>query len=301
MDRLHNVVVGVDFSACSIDALAQAKRIAAWNRARMRAVHVIDTVAMLDLQEALSMVAVQIQDGLVEDARAQWDALAATHAWIQDIPFEAVVTNAVSELARRVGPAFGGPDGALLVLGVHGRGKSGGAGAVASGCVRHAPSSVLLTREGKPGRFGHVVACVDFSPTSREAVDQAIRVAAQDSSILHVVHVHTVPRSLFGFTTRVEPSADVAARHRNDVRERLHAFCDGLGHATVWSNARFVVVDHVSHARGILDYAKGVDAELVVLGVRGRSNLRDILLGSTAERVVRESPCAVLTVRPAQA
>ncbi|MBM4361664.1 MAG: universal stress protein, partial [Deltaproteobacteria bacterium] len=39
-------------------------------------------------------------------------------------------------------------------------------------------------------------------------------------------------------------------------------------------------------------------ADLVVLGTRGRTNLRDLFLGSTAERVVRECPCSVLAVPP---
>jgi nucleotide-binding universal stress UspA family protein len=40
-------------------------------------------------------------------------------------------------------------------------------------------------------------------------------------------------------------------------------------------------------------------AELVVMGTRGRTNLRDMLLGSTAERTIAEARCSVLAVRPA--
>jgi nucleotide-binding universal stress UspA family protein len=47
-----------------------------------------------------------------------------------------------------------------------------------------------------------------------------------------------------------------------------------------------------------VDYAREKAIELVVVGTIGRTNLREILLGSTAERVVRDSPCSVLAVRP---
>jgi nucleotide-binding universal stress UspA family protein len=50
---------------------------------------------------------------------------------------------------------------------------------------------------------------------------------------------------------------------------------------------------------GIADYAARVGADLTVLGTRGKTNLRDILLGSTAERVLAESRCSVLAVKPA--
>jgi len=296
MDRLSHIVAGVDFSACSLDALAQAKRIASWNRAQVSALHVIDTLVVLDLQEALSQIAMQIQDGLVEDARTQWKALALEYAWLLDISFECVVNNAVAELTRRSAPTA--TRSALLILGVHGQGRSTWAGSVAAGCVRHAHCPVLLVREGKRERFSHVVACVDFSDTSKEAVDAAIRVAAQDEAKLHVVHVHTPPRNLLGFVSRTQLSTLDAAAARNQVRERLHAFCNTLGSEALWSNAQIDVVDHAHHGQGIIEYVKGVDADLVVLGVRGRTNLRDLLMGATAERVVRDAPCAVLTVRP---
>jgi nucleotide-binding universal stress UspA family protein len=48
----------------------------------------------------------------------------------------------------------------------------------------------------------------------------------------------------------------------------------------------------------IVRYARDMDADLVVIGTHGRSGLAHVLLGSTAEKVVRKSNCPVLTVRP---
>ncbi len=297
MDRLRNIVVGVDFSPASLDALAQAKRVGSWARSEVRAVHVIDTVAVLDIQEALSMIAARVQDGLIEDAKAHWKALVAANPWLSEIPFDVLVTNAVVELSRQVSGE--NAEHSLLVMGVNSKDSNdGGVGVVASGCVRHAPSSVLLVRQGHPGAFKRVVACVDFSETSREAVDQAIRVAAQDGSQLHVVHVHTEPRTLFGFNAKSALTPLDAAKERDRLREKVLAFCDGLGAEAVWAHARVLAIEASSHGRGIIDYATGVDADLVVLGVRGRTNLRDLVLGSTAERVLRNARCSVLTVHP---
>ncbi|MEX0585155.1 MAG: universal stress protein [Pirellulales bacterium] len=48
----------------------------------------------------------------------------------------------------------------------------------------------------------------------------------------------------------------------------------------------------------IVRYARDIDADLIVIGTHGRSGLAHVLLGSTAEKVVRKASCPVLTVRP---
>lgn len=48
----------------------------------------------------------------------------------------------------------------------------------------------------------------------------------------------------------------------------------------------------------IVRYAKAAETDLIVIGTHGRSGLAHVLLGSTAERVIRKAPCPVLSVRP---
>ena len=55
-------------------------------------------------------------------------------------------------------------------------------------------------------------------------------------------------------------------------------------------------IEEGSAAEVILEAAKTCD--LIVMGTHGRTGLSRVLLGSTAERVVREAPCPVATVRP---
>ena len=53
-----------------------------------------------------------------------------------------------------------------------------------------------------------------------------------------------------------------------------------------------------THGHGIAEYCRNVDADLVILGAKGRTNLQYVLLGSTVERLLKEVPCSVLVVRP---
>jgi nucleotide-binding universal stress UspA family protein len=57
-----------------------------------------------------------------------------------------------------------------------------------------------------------------------------------------------------------------------------------------------VVTSHVP-AFAIVEYAKGHDVDLIVMGTHGRGAVAHLLMGSVAERVVRIAACPVLTVR----
>jgi len=55
-----------------------------------------------------------------------------------------------------------------------------------------------------------------------------------------------------------------------------------------------------SPAEEIVQYARDHDIDLIVMGTHGRKNVAHLFIGSVAERVVRDAPCPVLTVREHQ-
>jgi nucleotide-binding universal stress UspA family protein len=63
-----------------------------------------------------------------------------------------------------------------------------------------------------------------------------------------------------------------------------------------WSRVVTAVLSGTAHAE-ILRYAKDVGADLIVVGVRGHRNLQEFLVGSTTDRILRQAPCPVLTLR----
>lgn len=294
MNRLQSIVLGVDFSSCSAAALQQAIRIAAWNRAKLQVIHIVERAFHMDL--------VDIAAGL-DPSHVVADAQEAWREFIADIP-------AASELELRV--EIGHPVAAivrqarehaadLLVLGSHGMlGHRSGTGTVATACVRKAMTKVLLVREPHTAPFKTVVACIDFSETSFRAMEQAVRVATQDGARLHVLHVfygpwytrHDGARTALG-------AADDERQYRDSLRHQLEEFSKPLFKEMRDLPHQYEVFTFPSYGAGITDYAQQVNADLVVLGTRGRTNLRDILWGSTAERVVRDAPGSVLTVKPA--
>lgn len=296
MSRWQSIVVGVDFTPCSATALKQAVRVAERNQARLEAVHIIETLVVTDLEEALTPFQADIRAGLVRDARRDWQGFTAEIPGATTLELAVEIDNPVTAILRRVRaqPAD------LLVLVTHGTSRSDrGAGTLATACIRKAMASVLLVRDSHAGPFRSVVACVDFSATSRKALEHAVRMAAQDGAALHVLHVFHAPWHRLHYRAPTpQASPDYQKQYRDGLRRRLEAFCEPCLAQMAHLKPQYEVFDYQGHGWGITEFIKQVDGALVVLGTRGRTNLRDVLLGSTAERVVRDAPCSILAVKP---
>ena len=223
MNDLKTILVGVDFSPSSATALRQAVRIAKWSRSGLRIVHVLETLMVVDLQEAMSVMQEDVVNALNADARASWRAFGATVPGAAELPFETEINSAVAALTRRAGE----PGVGLLVIGTHGPEVQKGVGPVATGCVRRAPSDVLLVQDPHDRPYTTVIACVDFSETSRRAVEQAAAVAARDSATLYVIHAYSTP---WRKSKLKSPNiADLDVRFRDMTLARLQEFCKPLG------------------------------------------------------------------------
>ena len=61
-----------------------------------------------------------------------------------------------------------------------------------------------------------------------------------------------------------------------------------------------IVMRHGHAATEIVKAARELNADLIVMSTHGRTGMKHVLLGSVTEKVVRMSPCPVLTVRPEQ-
>ncbi len=132
----------------------------------------------------------------------------------------------------------------------------------------------------------------DGSPRAERARPVAERLAAEAGADLHVLRVEIVPtRASLAF--RAEPTFETVMLTTADVAADLHLPAPPAPPAGRTVEA----VRHWHHAgEAILHYAADVGAGLVVMGTHGRSGFNRLVMGSTAEYVLRRSLCAVLTV-----
>jgi nucleotide-binding universal stress UspA family protein len=142
-------------------------------------------------------------------------------------------------------------------------------------------------------RFRKILVPIDFSDHSSAALDLAIDVARSYGATLHLLHCYPIdPGAISPYGIVIPEGFD------RDVREA------GGRELARWADkaaaAGIAVEQHLSSmfpAEVIARMAEEIGADLIVMGTRGLSGLRHVLLGSIAERVLRLAPCPVLTVR----
>lgn len=296
MNRIQAIVVGMDFSEGSTTALQQALRIAQWNQSALHVKHVIASEVVAELETALGPSGEDFLTGLREDAQRGWERVIAEIPAAKGLALEIEVGHPIVALLQSVTDRSAD----LLTLGVAGAGgEARGAGTVTTACIRKAGCPVLALRKGHTGAFRSVVACVDFSPTSLIAVRQAVRVAVQDGAKLHLLHVVNGPWNRLHYRAPTpQATPEFEKQFCDAIRRRMESTFESLGEEVNAVRPEFHVFDHPNYGDGISSFVKLRDVDLVVLGTKGRTNLRHLLWGRTAERVVRDAPCSILVVKP---
>jgi len=138
----------------------------------------------------------------------------------------------------------------------------------------------------------------DFSEASEAALEYAQGLAAAFGASIHIVHV-TEDLLAHAWSAEVYVASMPNLREEIDkeARDRLAAMMSDD------ARVRFNVTSAVVAGNPFLEivrYAKANRIDLIVIGTHGRGPIAHMLLGSVAEKVVRKSPCPVLTVRSAQ-
>jgi nucleotide-binding universal stress UspA family protein len=139
-----------------------------------------------------------------------------------------------------------------------------------------------------------VVVGVDFSDNSKDAIEAARELAHLPDGRLHLLHV--VP-DVFHTPWMVDsPGVDLHDVQRRWIEEAeqglvVMAACEALDPIEVTT-----AVTVGSPAAAIVDYANEHHADSIVLGSHGHGLIRRFVLGSVAERVVRQTDCPVLVV-----
>lgn len=142
--------------------------------------------------------------------------------------------------------------------------------------------------------FKKILCPVDFSEFTPEVIKYAIDIAKKYGSDLHVMHV--VPNMTYftPYESFLTPENLIAVEKniQDDVERSFTKLLKGDDVPT-----RRVIKAGVPFVE-IIDYAKSENVDLIVMGTHGHSAIEHILIGNVAEKVVRKSPCPVMTIRP---
>lgn len=138
-----------------------------------------------------------------------------------------------------------------------------------------------------------IVAAVDFSPHSAAVVEAAVMLAKQFGAKVRLVHAYDIPIPLVS-PYEVAIPEPYLEETRRIAAEKLAALVARVTKEGVAVDSQLT---EVPAAAAIVRAAEESKADLVVIGTRGHTGLKHLLLGSVAERTVRLAPCPVLTVK----
>ncbi|HEY4593114.1 MAG TPA: universal stress protein [Thermoanaerobaculia bacterium] len=138
-----------------------------------------------------------------------------------------------------------------------------------------------------------ILAATDFSETAAAALDWAVELARQQGASVELIHAVTIPPSIPGYI----PSADTDFQEEvlRAAETRLTEAAAGLTDKEI-PITTFLLPGTPSQV--IVERADACSPLAIVLGTRGLTGLRHLLLGSTAQRVVHGARCPVLAVHP---
>ena len=143
--------------------------------------------------------------------------------------------------------------------------------------------------------FEKILVPTDFSETAGEALEAAIQFGKAYGSSLHLVHAYyfEIPPAYIQTDASFMNPQDVLDPMRASAAESIAALVEKVRKAGLDADST-VILGHSSEV--VLAEAERLSADLIVMGTRGLTGLDHVLLGSTAERVVRRAHCPVLTV-----
>ena len=301
--QIHSVLVPVDFSPPSREAIELSLPLAKLFGAEFHLVHVVPPDELLSSTAALPLIMSQIQIGRgirkrLKDAAKQYSVeLRPTniHA-LRGHPFEEVC-----RLARDINTD-------LIITST--RGNTGlkrlRLGSTAERIVRYSPCPVLVIRGGdrkqaagtngklkRQVTFKKILVPIDFSSCSLKGLDYAKALAKQfDASLVLLYSLHL----------QYYVSSDEYARYDMPLlmQQTEKAACKemrDLMRKTDWEGIKVKQSLQIGHPGDqVCARAKDYGADLIVTSTHGTTGLKHILLGSTAEFIVRHAPCPVLVV-----
>ncbi len=291
----ERVVVATDFSEPAAAAMGRAVWLAERNGSEVLVAHVLGDLAFAvpgnSFEAHWVMPPAELHKAerrLRRQAKEELDRWVAPHRrTVRRLRTEVLAGSPYLEIIRLVQR-----EGADLVLaGTRGLGRFRRmlVGSTAERLVRHCPCPVWVARPEHEWPLHSILAPVDFSEASVRSARLAAALARQCECPLTVLHAFLVPNW---------DDADGPAwrrRTRAEASEQLSQFVHRFLGDGIAVQQRLGVGLPGDVIRNV---AARVDAGLIVLGTAGRSGIRGLVIGNTAERVLRACDRSILAIKP---
>ncbi|MFQ5804263.1 MAG: universal stress protein [Candidatus Methylomirabilales bacterium] len=296
--KITRIFTPTDFSPAAEVACCLAARLASHLKAGIVLFHAIPGMDLLgEMGRARGKTQVEVLEDLGGRLRGWFDAVVPAE-FKGFLPVEVMVV--VGEPNPVITPAAKRSGADLIVMAT--RGRSGLAhllmGSVAETVLRSVPVPVLALRLGQGTRpltvVRRILWATDLSPVSEEAWRYALTLA--DVFAAEVVLMHVVPPGDLPWQDEqpVPTSGSWLEQYLAPLDRELELRQRAVEEQGLIARRKILVG---VPAEAIVAEARAEEADLIIVGTRGRSGLPHVLLGSVAAAVIRKAPCPVLAVK----
>jgi nucleotide-binding universal stress UspA family protein len=141
--------------------------------------------------------------------------------------------------------------------------------------------------------YSKILVAVDFSESSDRALQSAIELATRFGAHIDLVHAFSLAM-LFPAPYEVTVPDQFLDDAREQAQKKLN---DDLAKVQAAEIDARAYLGEVPASASIVKLAEDLASDLVMMGTRGHTGVKHVLLGSVAERTLRHSPCSVLIVK----
>jgi nucleotide-binding universal stress UspA family protein len=280
---MQRLLVATDFSTRSDRAIRRATLLARKLAASLTLVHVVDGEQPGVLIEADRSAASRLLDETVSTMRS-------------DDGIEADWTVSVDDVHSGIIAAADEMDADLVILGPHrARLRDVFVGTTAQRVVQRASRPLLIAIDTPAAHYERTLLALDFDEASKSAARKALAMGIFDQTDVVVMHAFDAPaagmmRQAFEQAATVD---SYISEERDSAAKKLGALVTELG---LPPTCRTLVSMQGSPVGAILDAAKEVDSELIVMGTNQPTGLERALVGSVAADLIGDAHRDILIV-----
>jgi nucleotide-binding universal stress UspA family protein len=147
------------------------------------------------------------------------------------------------------------------------------------------------------GRFSTILVGIDGSESSIDAADYAIEMAKKDGAQVIALTVNRIPLSSYGLAT---PQDEVKQSKENEEMQEFKEWLDKISQNAKQNSVQLkkeIINSQMSVEAAVVEYAESEGVDLIVIGTRGNSGIKNMLLGSIASGIVKYATCPVMVVK----
>ena len=284
MKLLHKILFATDFSKSSEDALNMSMHLAKVFNSEIYVLHVIPSMELSRLNKEM------IENGVRKELQKIYNRISEEGIKVHDIglqigiPFIRIIQEADKHDVNAILMGSG--------KGISPEANNYTPGITAQKVLHKAAKPVWLVNSQKAGDIKSILCPVDFSKPAERALRNAIHLARKMNAELTILHVIPAMMDIYQniLGEKNKEQAERVSRHEDEFDKFLTQFD--------FYNVKYKkVIEAGKVHQVILDKAKRINSQLIIMGTSGESNNFKVLMGNNTEHVMRELPSSIITVK----